>query len=210
MERKIIPLAIATTVVLLVGLPTYSQEPDKEKEKPAQQQERKKEPDRKQEADRAKPQEPRQQEPKQQERDRREPDRAQQKQDAERAKQADRQQMDKQQRDEKDRAKQDKAAQQHEQQIQRDQRNNAQRDGNRNVRRIREEDFRSHFGQEHHFHVERRDDRRFHYGGYWFELNEPWPADWRYDDDVYIDDIDGDYYLIDPFHPGLRILVVVE
>lgn len=229
MERKITRAAISTTMLVLVaGLPVYCQQPDKEKDKPAQQEERKKEPDRKQEADKPRSQEPREQEPRQQERDRREPDRAQQKrqedqqkQDAERAKQAERQQTEKQQKDagkqqqqaERDRAKQDRAAHERAQQIQRDQHNNgqqAQRDGgNRNVRRIREQDFRTHFGREHHFHVERRDDRRFRYGGYWFEFAEPWPGDWSYDDDVYVDDIDGDYYLIDPYHPGFRILVVV-
>jgi hypothetical protein len=57
--------------------------------------------------------------------------------------------------------------------------------------------------------VERRDDRRFRYSGYWFEFAEPWPADWSYDDDVYVDDIDDEYYLIDPVHPGIRILVYV-
>lgn len=229
MERKIMRLATGTAMfVLVAGLPVYCQEPDREKQKPAQQEERKKESDRKQEADKPRPQEPRQQEPKQQERDRREPDRAQQKrqedqqkQDAERAKQAERQQTEKQQKDaakqqqqaEKDRAKQDKAAQERAQRVQRDQRSTAQqaqRDGgNRNVRRIRDEDFRAHFGREHHFQVERRDDRRFHSRGYWFEFVEPWPADWSYDDDVYVDDIDGEYYLIDPIHPGFRILVVV-
>jgi hypothetical protein len=222
MDRKTMRLAIGTAMlVFVVGLPVYCQEPDREKQKPTQQEERKREPDRKQDADKPRPQEPRQQEPKQQERDRREPDRAQQRQDAERARQAEPQQTEKQQKDaakqqqqpEKDRAKQDKAARERVQQIQRDQRNNgqqAQRDGgNRNVRRIRDEDFRAHFGREHHFHVERRDDRRFHYGGYWFEFAEPWPADWSYDDDVYVDDIDGDYYLIDRYHPGFHILVVV-
>lgn len=78
-----------------------------------------------------------------------------------------------------------------------------------NVRRVPEAKFRASFGREHHFHVERRDDRRFNYGGYWFVYNQPWPGDWDYNDDVYIDYIDGEYYLIDPRHSGVRLLVVV-
>ena len=79
-----------------------------------------------------------------------------------------------------------------------------------NVRRVPEEKFRASFGREHHFHVERRDDRRFNYGGYWFVYNQPWPGDWDYNDDVYIDYIDGEYYLIDPRHEGVRLMVVVS
>jgi hypothetical protein len=46
-------------------------------------------------------------------------------------------------------------------------------------------------------------------GGYWFEYTDPWPGDWSYDDDVYVDEIDGEYYLIDPVHPGIRVFVIV-
>jgi hypothetical protein len=28
---------------------------------------------------------------------------------------------------------------------------------------------------------------------------------WGWDDDVYIDYIDGGYYLLDPFHPGVQV-----
>jgi hypothetical protein len=131
-----------------------------------------------------------------------------------------------QQQNEKDRAKQDHAQQEQRardehnvQQAQhdaraRDEHNNAQqaqRDGgNHNGRRIREEDFRAHFGREHHFRVSRSNDRRFNYGGYWFVYSDPWPAGWSYDDDVYVDEIDGEYYLIDSIHPGIRILVIVQ
>jgi hypothetical protein len=45
--------------------------------------------------------------------------------------------------------------------------------------------------------------------GYWFELIDPWPADWSYSDDCYIDYIDEEYFLIDPVHPGIRIAVIV-
>jgi hypothetical protein len=58
--------------------------------------------------------------------------------------------------------------------------------------------------------VRRSDDRRFNYGGYYFQYTDAWPSDWNYDnDDVYIDYIDGEYYLINPRHPGVRLLVVI-
>lgn len=75
---------------------------------------------------------------------------------------------------------------------------------------IRDEEFRARFGSEHRFRVEPREDRRFRYGGYWFVYTEPWPRDWDYEDDFYIDDIDGEYYLIDPVHPGYRIRIIAQ
>ena len=47
------------------------------------------------------------------------------------------------------------------------------------------------------------------YGGYSFQLVDAWPSDWSYDDDCYIDDVDGEYFLFDAFHPGVRIAVFV-
>jgi len=76
--------------------------------------------------------------------------------------------------------------------------------------RIPEDRFRASFGREHHFRVERVENRRFHYGGYWFTFNDEWPAAWLYTDDFYIDYIDGQYYLIDLTHPELQLLLVVE
>ena len=80
--------------------------------------------------------------------------------------------------------------------------------------RIPEEKFRMSFGREHHFHVERariinQSQPQFVYSGYTFELANPWPAEWSFDDDCYIEYVDDDYYLIDTFHPGIRILVFV-
>jgi cytoskeletal protein RodZ len=76
--------------------------------------------------------------------------------------------------------------------------------------RIPAEKFQSSFGREHHFRVQHLDDRhRFQYGGYWFEVAQPWPAGWSYDDDCYIEDDGGDYYLVDLIHPGIHILVIV-
>jgi hypothetical protein len=79
---------------------------------------------------------------------------------------------------------------------------------NANVRRVPEAKYRASFGPEHHFHVQ-RGGNRFNYGGFWFNYSEPWPGDWDYNDDVYIEDIDGQYYLLNPRHPGIRLIVVI-
>jgi len=50
---------------------------------------------------------------------------------------------------------------------------------------------------------------RFNYGGYYFGFYDPWPSDWGYSDDVYVDYIDGQYFLIDPEHPGPRLMINV-
>lgn len=79
--------------------------------------------------------------------------------------------------------------------------------------RIPDADFHSHFGRQHHFHVGHPQmvsgQYRFNYGGYWFGYAEPWPVGWGYDDDFYIDFIDGQYYLIDLRHPEARLALVV-
>lgn len=80
-------------------------------------------------------------------------------------------------------------------------------------RRIADEHFREHFGREHHFavrHVTVVEGRpRFEYGGYRFEIVQSWPAGWAYSDDCYIDFVDGEYYLFNLRHPGVRIAVTV-
>jgi len=80
-------------------------------------------------------------------------------------------------------------------------------------RRIPDNEFRAHFGREHHFHISRpvvvEGAPRFQYAGFWFALMDPWPAAWSYDDDLYIDYIDGMYYLCDPVHPGVEISITV-
>ena len=86
--------------------------------------------------------------------------------------------------------------------------------GQHRGQRIPEEKFRASFGREHHFHVERariitQSQPQFVYSGYTFELANPWPAEWSFDDDCYIEYVDDDYYLIDTFRPGIRILVFV-
>lgn len=77
---------------------------------------------------------------------------------------------------------------------------------------IPDDKFRAHFGQSHHFNAKTvivQGQPQFVYEGFSFELIDAWPADWAYTDDVYVDYIDGDYYLIDLFHPGVRIALFV-
>ncbi|MGA7917400.1 MAG: hypothetical protein WCA00_19355 [Candidatus Acidiferrales bacterium] len=75
--------------------------------------------------------------------------------------------------------------------------------------RIPDDRFKAHFGREHHFHVghpEIVEGRpRFSYGGYSFIIVQAWPADWGYDDDVYVVDDGGVYYLCDLAHPGVQL-----
>jgi len=80
--------------------------------------------------------------------------------------------------------------------------------------RIPDDKFRSNFGRQHTFRVRTQvveGQPRFQYSGYWFALATPWPGDWDYADDCYVDYIDGEYVLIDLRHPGVQLaLIVVE
>jgi outer membrane biosynthesis protein TonB len=79
--------------------------------------------------------------------------------------------------------------------------------------RIPDARFRSNFGRGHEFQIgsPRLVDgySRFQYGGYWFGFVQPWPADWYYTDDVYVDYINGEYYLCNPSYPGDQIAISV-
>src|SRR5580700_3596080 len=85
----------------------------------------------------------------------------------------------------------------------------AQPSGHGGGGRIPDDRFHAHFGREHHFHVghpqivEGRP--HFEYGGYSFIIVQAWPADWGYDDDVYIVDDGGVYYLCDVAHAGVQL-----
>jgi hypothetical protein len=85
---------------------------------------------------------------------------------------------------------------------------NAKRGGH-----IPDDKFHAQFGRQHTFVVNRpvvvEGQPRFQYGGYWFEVIDPWPVEWAYTDDVYIDYVDGDYFLFDLLHPGVRVAVFV-
>ena len=78
--------------------------------------------------------------------------------------------------------------------------------------KIPDDQFRSNCAREHTFRVQTtvvQGQPRFHYGGYWFALANPWPGDWAYTDDCCIDYMDGEYVLIDLRHPGVEIPVIV-
>ncbi len=76
---------------------------------------------------------------------------------------------------------------------------------------IPEAKFRASFGRSHTFHVNRSEfangSGRFQYGGFWFNVLNPWPAGWLYTDNVYVDYLNGGYFLCDPVHPGVYISI---
>jgi len=78
---------------------------------------------------------------------------------------------------------------------------------------IPDDKFRASFGRQHTFVIGHPEivggQPRFQYGGYWFEIVDPWPVGWAYTDDCYIDFIDGEYFIFDMLHPGVRIAVFV-
>jgi cytoskeletal protein RodZ len=79
---------------------------------------------------------------------------------------------------------------------------------------IPDDKFKASFGRSHTFKVSRpvvvNNQTTIQYGGYSFILSDPWPAGWAYTDDCYIDYIDGEYFLFDLLHPGVRIALIVE
>jgi hypothetical protein len=77
---------------------------------------------------------------------------------------------------------------------------------------IPDDKFKAHFGRGHHFKAQGvivQGQPQFQYGGYSFELVDVWPVGWAYTDDCYIDYIDGEYFLFDLLHPGIRIAITV-
>lgn len=78
---------------------------------------------------------------------------------------------------------------------------------------IPDDKFRAQFGRSHTFVVSRpvmvENSPGFFYGGYSFVLVDAWPAGWDYNDDCYVDYIDGEYFLFDLRHPGVRIALIV-
>ena len=83
----------------------------------------------------------------------------------------------------------------------------------RSETRIPDDRFRSNFGPSHRFRIgsPRMVDgySRFQYGGFWFGFLDPWPEGWFYTDNVYVDYIDGEYYLCNPYYPGVHIAITV-
>jgi hypothetical protein len=83
----------------------------------------------------------------------------------------------------------------------------------REERRIDDAHWKQHFGRDHHFAIHHvnvvEGHPRFTYGGYTFAIVQPWPGGWSYNDNCYIDYVDGAYYLFDLRHPGVRIAVTI-
>jgi cytoskeletal protein RodZ len=83
--------------------------------------------------------------------------------------------------------------------------------------RIPDPKFKASFGRPHSFRVNQviqqttvvPGQTQFIYSGYTFVILDPWPAEWLYTDDCYIDYVDDDYYLFDAFHPGIRVALFV-
>jgi hypothetical protein len=79
--------------------------------------------------------------------------------------------------------------------------------------RIPDDRFQASFGRGHEFHMGNPvmvgGYSRFQYGGFWFGFVQPWPVGWYYTDDVYIDYVDGGYYMYDPYYPGARFAISV-
>jgi uncharacterized membrane protein len=79
---------------------------------------------------------------------------------------------------------------------------------------IPDDKFRSHFGRQHTFAINRPvvvgGQTQFVSNGYTFVFVDPWPAGWAYTDDCYVDYIDGEYFLFDLAHPGMRIALLVN
>jgi hypothetical protein len=77
--------------------------------------------------------------------------------------------------------------------------------------------FKANFTRQHTFTVNRvitqttiiPNQTQFVYGGYTFIFLDPWPADWVFTDECYIDFLDDEYFLIDVLHPGVRVALFV-
>src|ERR1700683_5266462 len=79
--------------------------------------------------------------------------------------------------------------------------------------RIPDDRFRANFGESHTFVINEPvlvgGYSRFQYSGFWFGFVEPWPDGWYYTDNVYVDYVDGEYFLINPYYPGARVGISV-
>lgn len=84
-------------------------------------------------------------------------------------------------------------------------------------RQVPDKDLKAHFGQEHRFNAKQvvtttrivPNQTQFVYTGYTFVFADPWPEAWAMDDDCYIDYVDGEYFLFDVNHPGVRIALTI-
>jgi hypothetical protein len=135
--------------------------------------------------------------------------------DAKQDKQEDKQ-VDKDKQIDKEKAEKQEDKDKHEQQEKSVAHQDAKQDQHADAKeggRIPEDRFRSNFGRAHTFSIGHpvmvAGTPRFQYGGYWFVIAQPWPVGWAYTDVVYVDFIDGGYYLLSPVHPGIQISINV-
>jgi outer membrane biosynthesis protein TonB len=202
----------ATALSLLLAGAAYPQQ-EQEKEKPTPQQEEKRSEPAKQQPAQKQEQQKQEQKTQQQAAKQQQQEQKQQKNEQKQSEQANKQRQEQQKQLTKQQQEEQKQQQKQQQQVARQQHQGTeqqQRTDHDAGRRIPDDRFRASFGREHHFRVEHVDNRRFHYGGYWFTFTDVWPVGWVYADDFYIDFIDGQYYLIDLSHPGFQLLIVVD
>lgn len=191
-------LTTATLFLFVVSLvPSYSQ--DRDEARPQAQEDKVKDKDKSKDKDKvARPNEGRRDDPGMRQEEHREPAAARP-QEEPRPKE--------QQREDRDR---------HDQH-QMDRNNQAHPEHAKQGKRIPDDKFRASFGQQHRFRARQvittttivPNQTRFVYSGFSFVFVDPWPAEWAFDDECYVDYIDGEYFLINPFHPGFRVAVMV-
>jgi hypothetical protein len=208
----------AAALSLFVSVSSFALPQDNEKDKRDQPPPKERQDDKKQQEDRKQQEEKKQQDEKNKDRDRSQQDRDKSQQDRDRAQQQDRDRAPQTDRDRSSREDRDQRAGEPPRQDpnrvpqNRDQQSARNSGGHGRGQRIPDDRFRSSFGRQHTFRVQRQaggGGQRFQYGGYYFEYVEAWPGDWSYDDDFYIESMGDDYYLYDLRHPEMRILVIV-
>ena len=128
--------------------------------------------------------------------------------------QDDKPQQDKPPRQEEPNTKQDEAKPTQQEEKQNKQDEKAQKQGHANGQggHIPEDKFRAHFSRSHTFTAKTvivAGQPEFQYGGYTFEIVDVWPVGWAYTDQCYIDYVDGEYFLFDLLHPGIRVAIFV-
>jgi hypothetical protein len=95
-----------------------------------------------------------------------------------------------------------------------------QQRGGYNGYRVPDDRFNLYFGPDHFFRMSALPMLfvggypRFQYDGYWVTFVDPWPEDWAPDwyetDNVYIEFVDGGYYVCDQNYPGIAIAVTIS
>lgn len=83
--------------------------------------------------------------------------------------------------------------------------------------RIPDPQFKANFGKQHAFKVNQvittttivPNQTQFVVAGFTFLFLDPWPADWLFTDECYIDFVEDEYFLFDVFHPGIRVALFV-